>query len=75
MRTLLSIPRFDFHWQLAYRFGPPISVARGSRLRATTVYDNSSANPANPDPDAEVHYGEQTKDEMMLAMVVYSTKS
>ena len=75
MRTLLSIPRFDFHWQLVYRFGPPIVVARGSRLRATIVYDNSSANPANPDPDAAVRYGEQTKDEMMLAMVVYSTRN
>ena len=75
MRTLLSIPRFDFHWQLVYRFGPPIVVARGSRLRATIVYDNSSANPANPDPDAAVRYGEQTKDEMMLAMVVYSIKN
>jgi hypothetical protein len=75
MRTLLSVPRFDFHWQLVYRFGPPIAVSRGSRLRATAVYDNSSANPANPDPDAEVRYGEQTKDEMMLAMVVYSTRN
>jgi hypothetical protein len=75
VRTLLSVPRFDFHWQLVYRFGPPITVARGSRLRATAVYDNTTANPANPDPDAEVRYGEQTKDEMMLAMVVYSTTS
>ena len=75
MRTLLSVPRFDFHWQLVYRFVSPIAVARGGRLRATVVYDNSSLNPANPDPDAEVHYGEQTKDEMMLAMVVYSTGS
>jgi len=74
-RALLSVPRFDFHWQLVYRFGPPIAVSRGSRLSATAIYDNSNANPSNPDPAAEVRYGEQTKDEMMLAIVVYSTRN
>ena len=29
-------------------------------------YDNSANNPRNPDPGAEVHWGEQSWDEMML---------
>jgi hypothetical protein len=73
-RTVLSVPRYDFHWQLNYQFDPPLDVPRGARLRATAIYDNSAANPANPDPGAEVHYGDQTKDEMMLSMVVYSVR-
>jgi hypothetical protein len=68
------VPRYDFHWQLVYQFGPPLQLKAGATLRATAIYDNSAANPANPDPSAEVRYGEQINNEMMLAMVVYSTK-
>ena len=38
-------------------------------LRATAWYDNSSGNPANPDPTAEVVWGEQTFEEMMIGYV------
>ena len=38
----------------------------GSRIECTAVYDNSSNNPHNPDPTAEVHWGEQSWDEMMI---------
>ena len=29
--TLLSVPRYDFGWQLVYRFADPIRVEKGSR--------------------------------------------
>jgi hypothetical protein len=32
----------------------------------TAWYDNSKANPANPNPDKAVRFGEQTWDEMMI---------
>ncbi len=48
-RTLLDVPRYDFNWQLAYRYAEPITVSAGSQLRATGWFDNSAANPANPD--------------------------
>ena len=32
-------------------------------------YDNSPANPANPDPKQEVRFGDQTFDEMMIAYI------
>jgi len=47
-RTLLHIPRWDFHWQEAYDFREPVALPRGTRLRLEAVYDNSPANPANP---------------------------
>jgi hypothetical protein len=35
-------------------------------LQAVAWYDNSAKNPHNPDPNAEVRWGEQTYDEMMV---------
>ena len=40
-------------------------------MQFTAWYDNSSANPANPDPTATVRWGEQTYEEMMLGYVEY----
>jgi hypothetical protein len=70
-RTLLEVPRYDFNWQLAYRYADPITVRAGSQIRATGWFDNSAANPANPDPSKAVHWGPQTFDEMMLGYVEY----
>jgi hypothetical protein len=36
----------------------------GTRLRCSAVYDNSAANPNNPDPSATVRAGPQSTDEM-----------
>ena len=71
-RRILSVPRFDFNWQLNYAFETPLAVPAGSRLVGTAVYDNSKANPDNPDPTKTVHWGNLTTDEMMFASVVYS---
>jgi mono/diheme cytochrome c family protein len=63
---LLEVPRYDFNWQLAYKPDRPIFAPAGSSLRAIGWFDNSAANPANPDPAAEVRFGEQTWEEMMI---------
>jgi hypothetical protein len=60
--TLLDVPRFDFNWQLQYNLAEP----KGTQLICTAHYDNSSANPANPNPNTIVRFGEQTWDEMMI---------
>ena len=70
-KTLLDVPRYDFNWQLAYRYAEPLTLPRGARLRATGWYDNSANNPANPDPNKTVRWGPQTADEMMLGYVEY----
>ncbi|MFM7830891.1 MAG: redoxin family protein [Planctomycetaceae bacterium] len=70
-RTLLDIPRYDFNWQLLYRYAEPLTVRAGETLQFTAWYDNSSGNPANPDPEREVRWGPQTFDEMHLGYVEY----
>ncbi len=71
VRTLLDVPRYDFNWQLSYRYAEPPTLPRGSKLRATGWFDNSANNPANPDPTKTVRWGPQTFDEMMLGYVEY----
>lgn len=68
---LLSLPKYDFNWQRDYDPVKPIFVKAGSKLVATWVYDNSSHNPANPDPKRNVTWGEQTPDEMMYFRINY----
>lgn len=67
--TLLDIPRYDFNWQLRYDYAEPRVLPKGSTVTVTAVYDNSSANPANPDPNQVVTWGEQTFEEMMIGYV------
>ncbi len=71
--VLLDIPRYDFNWQLRYDYATPRFLPRGSRVKITAVYDNSDANPANPDPTKTVRWGPQTQDEMMIGYIEYFT--
>jgi mono/diheme cytochrome c family protein len=57
---------YHFHWQMSYRLAEPRLLKAGTELQAVAWYDNSKANAHNPDPDAEVRWGEQTYDEMMV---------
>lgn len=69
--TLLDVPRYDFNWQLCYRLSKPRPMHPGDAIRYTSWYDNSSDNPANPDPTRDVRWGQQTFDEMHLGYVEY----
>ena len=69
--TLLDIPRYDFNWQLLYRYQKPLSLPAGVTLKFIGWYDNSSSNPANPDPTKAIRWGPQTFDEMLLGYVEY----
>ena len=64
--TLLKVNRFDFNWQLNYKLAQPLPLRAGTRLLCAGYFDNSPNNPRNPDPAAEVRYGEQSWDEMMI---------
>jgi hypothetical protein len=63
---LLFIPHYNFHWQLSYRLAKPLELKKGTRLECIATYDNSPNNPSNPDPSADVGYGEQSSQEMMI---------
>ncbi len=71
--TLLDIPRYDFNWQLRYEYAVPHFLPRGTTIKITAVYDNSAANPANPDPTKNVRWGQQTYDEMMIGYLEHYT--
>jgi hypothetical protein len=62
----LWVPSYDFNWQLRYQLEEPILMPAGSVLEAVFTYDNSANNRHNPDPSAEVGWGDQTWEEMML---------
>jgi hypothetical protein len=63
---LLSVPGYDFEWQLQYRFKKPVPMEKGSRVIATFHYDNSQNNRANPDPTKAIRWGDRSEDEMMV---------
>jgi hypothetical protein len=70
-QTLLNIPAYDFNWQGTYELVEPMRVPAGTRIVYTQWYDNSTQNKANPDPNREVTWGEQTWDEMIFGVIRY----
>lgn len=64
--TLLSVPLYDFNWQNHYTLKEPMLIPKGSRMVCTAYYDNTIGNLANPDPNVEVRWGDQTWEEMMI---------
>jgi hypothetical protein len=64
--TLLSVPKYDFNWQLVYYFEKPVVLPKGTKIECTAHFDNSANNPANPDPTKEVKWGDQSWEEMMI---------
>ena len=75
--VLLSVPRYDFNWQSVYRLAEPKQLPQGTRLHCVAHFDNSAKNPNNPDPTEEVHWGDQTWEEMMIGWtdLVYDRKA
>ncbi|MFA6242192.1 MAG: redoxin family protein [Candidatus Hydrogenedentales bacterium] len=69
---LLSVPKYDFNWQTLYRFKKPVMLPAGTRIVCTGAFDNSAANPSNPDPSVWVGFGEQTFEEMFIGYMGYS---
>lgn len=63
---LLNVPKYDFNWQLWYLPAEVKVLPAGTKVACTAFFDNSANNPANPDPQAEVRYGEQSWEEMMF---------
>lgn len=64
--TLLVVPHYDFNWQLTYELAQPKLLPAGTLIECTAHFDNSANNRYNPDPTKEVHFGEQTWEEMMI---------
>jgi hypothetical protein len=65
-QTLLRVPNYNFNWQLTYRLEKPIALQPGAKMEVAGWFDNSPNNAFNPDPKAEVRWGEQSWEEMMI---------
>ena len=64
--TLLAVPKYDFNWQITYQLAKPKLLPAGTKIEVIAHYDNSASNKFNPDPSAEVKWGDQTWEEMMI---------
>ncbi len=69
---LISIPSWDFNWQGFFTFPTLTKIPSGYTLHGIASYDNTSANPFNPnDPPQNVTFGEGTTDEMFFVFFDY----
>ena len=73
-KELLKVSKYDFNWQTAYDFEQPLALPAGSRIDCVAHWDNSPANPANPDASKDVAWGQNSTDEMMIGFVDYTVK-
>jgi hypothetical protein len=71
--TLLRVPHYSYNWQLTYYLAEPLSLPPGTIIECTAHFDNSSANPLNPDPSKGVRFGPQSSDEMMIGYFEVAT--
>ncbi len=69
--VILAVPSYRFDWQCEYYLAEPVLVPAGSRIINRWTYDNSTRNFANPAPDKEVYFGEQSWEEMLTFFVHY----
>ncbi len=64
--TLLSVPKYDFNWQVSYELAKPRLFPKGTAIEVIATFDNSPNNKFNPDPTKDVRWGDQTFEEMMI---------
>jgi len=68
----INVPHWDFHWQGFYTFNHLQKIPAGYKIKGEGVYDNTANNPWNPNsPPLNVHYGENTTDEMFIVYYHY----
>ncbi len=70
--TILNVPQYDFNWQTTYRLAEAKEMPRGTELFIVGHHNNSDSNLANPDPTQPVGWGDQTWEEMFIAICEWS---
>lgn len=68
---LSYVDHFSFNWMNNYVYADDAAplLPKGTILKITSWYDNTAANPNNPDPNQWVGFGDRTVDEMGHAWV------
>ena len=86
-QVLLTVPLYDFHWQLAYQLDRPLTLPPGSKLIVTAHYDNSQQHyderikaddtAGNCGPEKVVYFRRQNQswDEMFSPLVQYAVST
>ncbi len=83
--SVLSVPRYRYHFQLAYALAQPLILPAGSKLVVVAHYDNSRGNPElqhlgsnmaaqRCGPENVAYFGQQNQswDEMFSPFIQYS---
>ena len=70
---MLSCAKFLFNWHLNYLYADDAAplLPSGTVLHSISWHDNTAGNKFNPDPDAQVTWGERTVDEMGSSWISY----
>ncbi|MEZ6139101.1 MAG: redoxin domain-containing protein [Zavarzinella sp.] len=64
-KKVFFINDWDFNWQGQYLYKKPFRLPKGTIVRSEITWDNSDANPRNPNsPPIAVRWGEGSSDEM-----------
>ncbi|HEX5081102.1 MAG TPA: tetratricopeptide repeat protein, partial [Blastocatellia bacterium] len=64
-KPLIRIKDWDLNWQAVYRYERPVFLPAGTVISMRFTYDNSAANPRNPNsPPKRVFTGDKATDEM-----------
>ena len=73
VKKLIWIKDWDFAWQGQYRYAEPVRLPAGTYVDMVYTYDNTEKNIRNPNsPPKDVHFGEQTSDEMAFLFMEFS---
>jgi hypothetical protein len=70
--VLLHLPHWDDAWQNYYILSKPVRVPKGAIVEHIASYDNSPANPLNPDPRVTVSWGQQVWEEMFETYMTWT---
>ncbi len=82
--VLLSVPRYEFHWQTLYRLAQPKFMPAGTQLICTGAWDNTAQNAGlleqfnasggDPmfSPNQTLSFGDQTFNEMFIGYFNYA---
>jgi Flp pilus assembly protein TadD len=64
-KWLIRIPDWDLNWQAVYRYREPVRLPKGTVISMRFHYDNSAANPRDPNhPPKRIMAGNHATDEM-----------
>jgi hypothetical protein len=71
VEMLNHVDRFDFNWHVNYVYADDVApvLPKGTILKITAWHDNTASNPANPDPNQWVGWGQRSYDDMYHAHV------